>query len=81
MEDKGLKNQSKEKMRYTYKIQKHISQAGVAIEDCVICDSYEHPCTLVHIRDECNYGSYQGHCVICGGPEVSDAYYCKECTI
>lgn len=23
----------------------------------------------------------QGRCVICGGPGVSDAYYCKECTI
>ena len=39
------------------------------------------PCTLVRICDECNYGSYQGRCVICGGPGVSDAYYCKECTI
>ncbi|KAG7226512.1 hypothetical protein INR49_003833 [Caranx melampygus] len=41
----------------------------------------EMPCTLVRICDECNYGSYQGRCVICGGPGVSDAYYCKECTI
>uniref|UniRef100_A0A2K5SEQ5 PHD finger protein 5A n=1 Tax=Cebus imitator TaxID=2715852 RepID=A0A2K5SEQ5_CEBIM len=48
---------------------------------CVICDSYVHPCSLVRICDECNYGSYQGRCVICGGPGVSDAYYCKECTI
>lgn len=47
---------------------------------CVICDSYVRPCTLVRICDECNYGSYQGRCVICGGPGVSDAYYCKECT-
>lgn len=39
------------------------------------------PCTLVRICDECNYGSYQGRCVICGGPGVSDAYYCKSCTI
>ena len=22
----------------------------------------------------------QGRCVICGGPGISDAYYCKECT-
>ena len=48
---------------------------------CVICDYYVRPCTLVRICDECNYGSYQGRCVICGGPGVSDAYYCKECTI
>lgn len=48
---------------------------------CVICDSYVRPCTLVRICDECNYGSYQGRCVTCGGPGVSDAYYCKECTI
>lgn len=47
----------------------------------MICDSYVRPCTLVRICDECNYGSYQGRCVICGGPGVSDAYYCKSCTI
>ncbi|CAH8619953.1 unnamed protein product [Schistosoma mattheei] len=47
---------------------------------CVICDSYVRPCTLVRICDECNYGSYQGRCVICGGPGVSDAYYCRQCT-
>ena len=35
----------------------------------------------MRICDECNYGSYQGRCVICGGPGVSDAYYCKECTV
>lgn len=51
-------------------------QPGVAIGrlcekcdgKCVICDSYVRPCTLVRICDECNYGSYQGRCVICGGP-------------
>jgi len=48
---------------------------------CVICDSFVRPCTIVHICDECNYGSYQGRCVVCGGPGISDAYYCKECTI
>ena len=48
---------------------------------CPICDSYVRPCTLVRICDECNYGSYEGRCVICGGIGVSDAYYCKECTM
>ena len=24
---------------------------------------------------------FQGRCVICGGPGISDAYYCKECTV
>ena len=47
----------------------------------MICDSYVRPATLVRICDECNYGSYQGRCVICGNPGVSDAYYCKECTM
>ncbi|CAH9074060.1 unnamed protein product [Cuscuta epithymum] len=47
---------------------------------CVICDSYVRPCTLVRVCDECNYGSFQGRCVICGGLGISDAYYCKECT-
>lgn len=48
---------------------------------CPICDSYVRPATLVRICDECNYGSYEGRCVICGGPGISDAYYCRECTL
>lgn len=48
---------------------------------CPICDSYVRPATLVRVCDECNYGSYEGRCVICGGVGISDAYYCKECTI
>src|SRR6185503_19496430 len=48
---------------------------------CVVCDSYVRPATLVRICDECNYGSYQGRCVICGGAGISDAFYCKECTV
>lgn len=47
---------------------------------CVICDSYVRPNVLVRICDECNYGSYEGRCVICGGPGISDAYFCRECT-
>lgn len=46
----------------------------------MVCDSYVRPATLVRICDECNYGSYAGRCVICGGVGISDAYYCKECT-
>lgn len=48
---------------------------------CVICDSLVRPATLVRICDECNYGTCQGRCVICGGQGISDAYYCKECVI
>ncbi|KAJ1332405.1 hypothetical protein BSLG_008707 [Batrachochytrium salamandrivorans] len=48
---------------------------------CVICDSLVRPADLVRICDECNYGTYVGRCVVCGGPGVSDAYYCKECVI
>ena len=48
---------------------------------CVICDSYVRPATLVRVCDECNYGSFAGRCVICGGVGISDAYYCKECTL
>lgn len=44
---------------------------------CVVCDSYVRPATLVRVCDECNYGSYAGRCVICGGIGISDAYYCK----
>jgi len=48
---------------------------------CVICDSYVRPATLVRLCDECSFGSYAGRCVICGGVGISDAYYCKECTL
>jgi PHD finger-like domain-containing protein 5A len=54
---------------------------GVGDGKCVICDSYVRPATLVRICDECNFGSFQGKCTICGGPGISDAYYCKECTV
>lgn len=56
---------------------------GVVAGDgkCPICDSYVRPATLVRTCDECNYGSYEGRCVICGGQGISDAYYCKECTL
>ena len=47
----------------------------------MICDSHVRPATLVRVCDECNYGSYAGRCVVCGGIGVADAYYCKECTI
>ncbi|KAI8319497.1 kinesin-domain-containing protein [Martensiomyces pterosporus] len=46
---------------------------------CVICDSLVRPAKLVHICDECNYGSYKGRCIVCDGRGISDAYYCKEC--
>lgn len=48
---------------------------------CPICDSYVHATTQVRICDECNYGSAQGKCIICGGRGTSDAYYCRECTL
>lgn len=48
---------------------------------CPICDSYVRPATLVRICDECNYGSYEGRCVVCGATGISDAYYCTECTL
>jgi PHD finger-like domain-containing protein 5A len=46
---------------------------------CVICDSFVNPHTLVNVCDECNYGSYEGRCVVCGNPGITDAYYCREC--
>ena len=46
---------------------------------CVICDSFVRPKIIVTICDDCNYGSLQGKCVICGRKGESDAYYCEEC--
>lgn len=48
---------------------------------CVICDSLVRPAVLVRICDECNYGTFQDRCIICGSQGISDAYYCKECVI
>ena len=49
-------------------------------DKCVICDSYVRPHVRVRVCDECNYGSEQGRCVVCGAAGTADAYYCKECT-
>jgi PHD finger-like domain-containing protein 5A len=46
---------------------------------CCVCNSFVNPQKLVHICDECNYGSLEGRCVICGNQGVTDAYYCREC--
>ena len=46
---------------------------------CVVCDSYVRPHTAVRLCAECDFGAFAGRCTICGGPGVSDAYYCKEC--
>ncbi len=46
---------------------------------CCICNSFVNPHTLVHTCDECNYGSLEGRCTICGNQGVTDAYYCREC--
>ena len=46
---------------------------------CCVCNSFVNPDKVVHICDECNYGSHQGRCVICGNAGVTDAYYCREC--
>ncbi|TIB42685.1 hypothetical protein E3P86_00272 [Wallemia ichthyophaga] len=43
---------------------------------CPVCDSYVRPQTIVKICDECAFGTFGG--VICGGPGISDAYYCAE---
>lgn len=48
--------------------------------DSNLSSSYVRPATLVRICDECNFGSFQGRCVVCGGPGVADAYYCVGCT-
>lgn len=68
---------------------------------CPVCDSTVGSTTLVHICDECSFGSNRatsgvantasllsgttvttsGKCVICNGPGVADAYYCRQCTL
>ena len=45
------------------------------------CDSFVNPQTLVHVCDECNYGSFANRCIICGSVGVTDAYYCRECVL
>lgn len=52
---------------------------------CVICDRYINHAfkdiVAVRLCEECNYGSGEGRCVMCGGPGVSDAFYCRECVV
>ena len=47
----------------------------------LVCDSFVRPASLARVCDECNYGSNEGRCVICGGQGIADAYYCKGCTL
>eukprot|EP00538_Stauroneis_constricta_P014165 CAMPEP_0119565622 /NCGR_PEP_ID=MMETSP1352-20130426/30658_1 /TAXON_ID=265584 /ORGANISM="Stauroneis constricta, Strain CCMP1120" /LENGTH=133 /DNA_ID=CAMNT_0007614579 /DNA_START=26 /DNA_END=425 /DNA_ORIENTATION=- len=62
-------------------------QPGVAIGrlcekcdgKCIICDSLVNPHTMVTICEECNYGSHESRCIVCGNAGVTDAYYCREC--
>ncbi|MCL4146811.1 UNVERIFIED_CONTAM: hypothetical protein GTU68_048509 [Idotea baltica] len=37
-------------------------------EMCKFVIPYVRPCNTSSNFDECNYGSYPGRCVICGGP-------------
>jgi PHD finger-like domain-containing protein 5A len=46
---------------------------------CVICSSFVNPYRIVYICEECNYGSMDGRCIICGNPGITDAYFCREC--
>jgi len=48
---------------------------------CVICDSFVEPEVLVRICDDCNYGTNEGKCVICGRSGSSDAFYCRKCSL
>lgn len=48
---------------------------------CPICDSYVIPTTQVRICNECNFGTNQGKCIVCGSTGSVDAYYCRECTL
>jgi PHD finger-like domain-containing protein 5A len=44
---------------------------------------FVNPSTIVHVCEECNFGTLLGRCVVCGGGVgVTDAYYCRElCTV
>lgn len=35
---------------------------------CCICNSFVNPETIVHVCDECQYGSNENRCVICSNP-------------
>ncbi|KAL0238569.1 hypothetical protein GEMRC1_013042 [Eukaryota sp. GEM-RC1] len=48
---------------------------------CVICDSYVHPHTIVHVCDECHLGPSADRCIICSKIGVSDAFYCRQCVL
>ncbi|VEU20255.1 DEKNAAC101096 [Brettanomyces naardenensis] len=54
---------------------------------CPTCESMVHPYRLVHVCDDCSYGSSANKCILCGssggknGENLSDAYYCYECCL
>ena len=48
---------------------------------CPLCDTFVRLTTPVYICDECNFGRNNGRCIVCGGPGVSEALYCRQCTL
>lgn len=53
---------------------------------CPTCDSYVNSQRVVHICDECAFGSSNDKCIICGdgskpGGTMSEAYYCSQCCL
>ncbi|AWU76781.1 uncharacterized protein C5L36_0C07010 [Pichia kudriavzevii] len=53
---------------------------------CPTCDSNVNSKRLVHICDECSFGSMGKSCIICGynakpGEQMHEAYYCSQCCL
>jgi PHD finger-like domain-containing protein 5A len=70
-------NESTNNSYFYFSMNEHFLSTGDGL--CCICNSFVNPHTLVHTCDECNYGSLEGRCTICGNQGVTDAYYCREC--
>lgn len=53
---------------------------------CPTCDSNVNSKRLVHICDECSFGSLAEACIICGnnakpGETMHEAYFCTQCCL
>lgn len=53
---------------------------------CPTCDSYVNPQRIVHVCDDCSFGSIADTCIICGngakaGDSMYEAYYCTQCCL
>lgn len=48
---------------------------------CPVCDLMVRPARTCRLCDECAHGASGRRCVVCGGPGLLEAMFCRECCV